>query len=252
MLDTLRSTGASEIKFLVDPATADQIRVWARQHLSADPYGGGPHGDTYTTTTLYLDTPELDVFYRRGSNGRAKYRVRRYENKVIFVERKLRTSSRLAKRRTHIDASALSRLATAAKAAEWDGTWFHRRITARRLAPTCQVRYTRMARMLTTATGTARLTVDTTLLGDVASAFQFGGSPSTPFLENQAIVEMKFRQALPAAFKSLIEQMHLTLATVSKYRNAMVAIGAVVPEAPGDSATEESSPAPAMSAAHRR
>lgn len=227
MADTHRSAGASEIKFLVDPATADRIRAWARQHLQADPHGGGPFGDTYSTTTLYLDTPDLDVFYRRGSNGRAKYRVRRYDDNVIFCERKLRTATRLAKRRTQVALGDVARAFTP-DLADWPAEWFQRRILTRRLAPTCQVRYTRMARAIDTPTGVARLTVDDTLLAGPVDGVRFG-TPDTPFLEGQVIMEMKFRQVLPARFKALLEELHLSPGTVSKYRHAMTVLGAVDP-----------------------
>ena len=47
---------ATEMKFLVSPALAGQIRTWARQHLSPDPHAGGPAGDGYEITSLYFDT----------------------------------------------------------------------------------------------------------------------------------------------------------------------------------------------------
>jgi hypothetical protein len=228
MPDIRRSAGASEIKFLVDPATADRVRAWARQHLEADPHGSGPFGDTYSTTTLYLDTPDLDVFHRRGSNGRAKYRIRRYDNGVVFVERKLRTATRLAKRRTQVTLDDLPHL-LAIQAADWPAEWFHRRMRARRLTPTCEVRYTRLARGMDTPAGPARLTVDDALHASPARGLCFGPPPVTAFLEGQAIMEMKFRQALPAVFKRLLEELQLAPGTVSKYRHALGAIGAVEP-----------------------
>ena len=58
---------AAEVKFIVDAATGIRIREWARSHLEQDPYGTGPYGDEYHTSTLYFDTGSLDVFHRRGS-----------------------------------------------------------------------------------------------------------------------------------------------------------------------------------------
>src|SRR5678809_703047 len=101
----------AEIKFLVDEATGLRIREWARKRLEADPHGTGPHADEYRVSTLYLDTAARDVFHRRGSYGRSKYRVRRYgEEPRVFLERKLRTGSRLAKRRTDIPLDSLHTL----------------------------------------------------------------------------------------------------------------------------------------------
>ncbi|MBA3641877.1 MAG: hypothetical protein M3541_09405 [Acidobacteriota bacterium] len=47
---------ASEIKFVIDPAVAPAIRAGAREHLRADPHGGGPYEDEYETASLYFDT----------------------------------------------------------------------------------------------------------------------------------------------------------------------------------------------------
>jgi VTC domain len=86
---------AAEIKYLVPPDRVDALRQWARARLSPDPYGSGPHGDTYQTNSLYFDTRDFDVFHRRGSFGRSKYRVRRYgDAPELFFERKLKTGAR--------------------------------------------------------------------------------------------------------------------------------------------------------------
>src|SRR5687767_5763312 len=92
---------ASEIKFVIDPRLAQRIQDWARRHLDADPHGSGPFSDEYDIASLYFDTPDKDVFNRRRSFARAKYRVRRYgSSDVVFLERKLRRPGLLVKRRT--------------------------------------------------------------------------------------------------------------------------------------------------------
>src|SRR5215207_2560757 len=95
---------ASEIKFLVEPALATDIRSWARANLAPDPHGSGPFGDEYETSSIYFDTDAFDVLRRQGSYGRAKYRVRRYSRgDVVFLERKLRRPRIVAKRRTRVE-----------------------------------------------------------------------------------------------------------------------------------------------------
>src|ERR687891_555342 len=102
----------AEIKFVVDAATGTQIRDWARGRLAPDPYGGGAFADEYRVSSVYFDTKARDVFHRRGSYGRSKYRIRRYHQEPrAFLERKLRTGSRLSKRRTNIELAALPLLA---------------------------------------------------------------------------------------------------------------------------------------------
>src|SRR2546427_12188550 len=61
---------ASEIKFLVSPSLADQIRDWARGRLAPDPNAAGEAGHAYPVTDLYFDTGEVCVFHRKGSFAR--------------------------------------------------------------------------------------------------------------------------------------------------------------------------------------
>jgi hypothetical protein len=226
-LDALRDLRAcaSETKFLVPAATGDAIRDWARRHLTADPHGGGHAGDEYDTTTLYYDSPAFDVFHRRGSFGRSKYRVRRYgRHSHVFLERKLRRPGMLSKRRTLVPMDALARLDE--PLIGWDGGWFQRRLELRRLRPVCEISYHRIARAGTGAHGPIRLTLDDRLV--VAEADRAGFSEEgdrLPFLRNQLVLELKYRFSAPPLFKQLVEAFALQPAPVSKYRLGMAALG---------------------------
>ncbi len=224
-----RRPHAAELKFLVSPDEGDAIRTWARAHLTADPHGSGPHADQYTTTTLYTDTPDQDVYRRQGSYGRSKYRVRRYgSSDVVFLERKLRTQSLLSKRRSIIPIDALARLADTASAdAPWIGEWFTGRLAARGLSPVCQVTYCRTARVTQTPYGLARLTVDDGLAARPISQWGYEAPLYEPALVGQQIVELKYIVAMPAVFKRLVETFSLEPMTVSKYRFSVAALGVV-------------------------
>lgn len=219
---------AREIKFLVDTDSAARIREWARARLSPDPYAAGPSGDAYTTTSIYLDSEALDVFHRRGSYGRSKYRIRRYgAADVAFLERKLRVSSLLNKRRTVIPVGDLAHLPQPIDAANsgFAGTWFARRIAIRRLRPTLQVTYQRTARVGPSTWGPMRLTLDEHITTVPTQAFAFHSSPGTPVLEDRMIVELKFRLQMPAVFRNLIEEFALAPVAVSKYRLSAARLG---------------------------
>jgi hypothetical protein len=224
MIDTREArSSASEVKFVVPQAVGEQVRAWARQHLQADPHGTGPFGDEYRTTTLYFDTLDRDVFHRRGSNGRAKYRIRRYdEYDFAFVERKLRRPGLLIKRRTQVPLSTLTEWRQAA--GPWAGQWFARRLSVRQLQPTCQLVYQRTARGIEAGLGPARLTVDTKLGVASVSDVAFGALPPVAVLDGHAIVEIKFRGPAPGIFKRLIEEFNLTPQTASKYRLGISAL----------------------------
>ena len=150
-----------ELKFLVEAETAPAVLAWARHRLGPDPHGSGDHLDAYRVTSLYFDTEQLDVYHRRGSYRRGKYRVRRYDHaEVLFLERKLRTDRVLIKRRTEVSFDGLLALSGNHHGPEWAGHWFRRRLAARELQPVCQVSYDRVARIGETPLGLARLTCD--------------------------------------------------------------------------------------------
>src|SRR5262245_4273156 len=102
---------ASELKFVLTEDTVAAVREWARLELAPDPYGAGMHRDSYQIASLYFDTGDFDLFFRRGSYARAKFRVRRYNDaRTVFLERKLKAGNRLCKRRSDATLDDLSRL----------------------------------------------------------------------------------------------------------------------------------------------
>jgi hypothetical protein len=221
-------THASEIKFVVDRLVGVEIRDWARQHLPPDPHGSGLFGDEYTITSLYFDTSRHDVFHRRGSFGRAKYRIRRYgHNDTVFLERKLRRPTLLVKRRTKVSFVDLARLNGGRVDGRWLGTWFERRVAARQLGPTCQISYRRVARGATGPPDSVRMTVDESIVATPATTVKFSSDPGVPVLDGAMIVELKFRGILPATFRRLLEDFRLSQQTASKYRLGMAAAAAL-------------------------
>lgn len=214
---------ASEVKFLIPLAAAVRVAEWARQHLAADPHGTGPDQDTYVTTTLYFDTAGRDVFHRRGSFGRSKYRARRYgAAESVFLERKLRRGLRLAKRRTIVPVARLARLGKVPPKGD-SARWFERRLIARGLAPVAQITYRRIARA-DEASG-ARLTIDDQLSAVRVDGPSFRPDRGTPLVAGQAIVEMKYRGIMPSFFKEAAERFGLVPGRISKYRIAAEALG---------------------------
>lgn len=219
---------AAELKFLVAPDVGQAIRTWARTHLTADPHGRGPHNDQYTTTTIYTDTPSQDVFHRRASYGRSKYRVRRYDTSdVVFLERKLRTRSLLSKRRAVVRIDELDRLAGSPIGDRWVGDWFAERLVARQLAPVCQVTYDRTARVTQTPYGLARLTVDEHLAAREVRGWAYEPPDYSAVLAGRQILELKYTVAMPAVFKALLETFGLVPEPVSKYRLSAASLASV-------------------------
>jgi hypothetical protein len=186
----------------------------------------GPHGDEYQTSTLYLETRTFDVYQRRGSYGRSKYRIRRYNGSdLAFLERKFRTDRLLAKRRTRFSTDIISRLANTVGDGRWAGACFHRRIRLRKLHPLVQLSYERMARVSHSSSGPVRLTIDRHLRALPLPDFAFlPGGVGLPFLDHACIVEVKYQGELPAVFRELAETFCLDVQKLSKFRAAIRAL----------------------------
>ena len=217
---------AREIKFVLDSNKAPLVQEWMRGNLEQDDYGTGPFHDEYATCSLYFETDEFDVFHRRGSYGKSKYRIRRYGlSPVMFLERKFRTERVLIKRRTTVPVEEFEHLATAEPNRDWDGYWFHRRIVTRKLRPMVQLSYVRTARLAHSPHGPIRMTIDFDLRVLPLPDRAFLPGVGLPLLEGMNVVELKYCVAVPAVFKQLIEQFQLKQQPVSKYRAGLALLG---------------------------
>lgn len=227
-----------ELKFLVSLAQASRVVEWAASRLPPDPHAGASREDGYRVTSLYLDTPELDVYHRRGSYGRAKYRLRRYDTApTLFLERKCKVKGRVRKRRTEVDSIDLELLCDPTPPRSWPGRWFGRRVAARELAPSCLISYERVARVGPSLNGPIRLTVDRDFLCRKATSFDVPHLTSgETIFDGQGVVELKYRSAMPALFKSLIRDLGLSPAAASKYRAGINGCGLLLRSAENSNA----------------
>jgi len=218
---------AYEIKALIPMERAQEVRAWARARMQPDPNAESGAGDVYRITSLYYDTDGFDVFHRRGSFGRSKYRVRRYDaSHRVFLERKLRNESIVTKRRTRVDIDELARLRNTEPDGVWAGSWFHGRMLARGMKPACQISYSRTALVSQTDAGLIRLTLDEDLRAwRVCQPEYVPVAGGTGLLSDRAILEMKFRIAMPALFTQMLEEFQLQRQRVSKYQVALTELG---------------------------
>ena len=216
----------SETKLLVDARLGDDIRAWARQRLGPDPHGSGEFRDQYGVCSVYLDTDAHDVYHRRGSFGRSKYRIRHYENdQAAFLERKLRTRLRLTKRRTRIPLDAVPALRLDDPDPTHPAYWFFRRVMLRRLRPVCVIRYSRTARMAETSEGPVRMTLDASVVASPTDLVTLNPGPGRPLVDGLMILEVKYSGVFPRIFKDLVDEFHLTPRPASKYRFAVQTLG---------------------------
>ncbi|MES2788904.1 MAG: polyphosphate polymerase domain-containing protein [Planctomycetota bacterium] len=231
-LETLQSAakygsrGAYEIKFLLHGEQSHAVREWARANLQPDPHSTPELEHGYCVNSLYLDTPAFDVFHRTDNFRQRKYRLRRYGSEsVVWMELKRKHNGRVRKRRTPIvDADLPSRLLSV-EDPDWEGSWFRRRLDELQLRPVCQVTYQRFACVGTSLYGPVRLTVDSQLHCQPANGWQVPAQPLTSglLLQDQQILELKFRETIPHVFRDLIQELRLGMASFSKYRQGVEA-----------------------------
>jgi hypothetical protein len=215
------------MKFLISEEAAQAVSERVRGPMALDPHGDPALGGAYRTTTLYCDTPALDVYRRIGAHKRRKYRLRRYGDEPrIYLELKAKWDERVEKRRSEVPRVEVERLEREELPADWAGFWFHRRLRARQLRPVCQVSYERVAFMGGDVSVPLRLTLDRRLRCLPAGGWLPGvWEDGQQYLTGGVILEFKFRMFLPVLFKELIWEMGLVPSTVSKYRRGVQTLG---------------------------
>ena len=218
---------AYELKFLLPEETARAVADRVSSRLAADPYADPALGGAYRTTSLYTDTPRFDVLRRTGDYASSKYRVRQYGAAgPVFLERKDKDGNRVRKCRATVPADDLAVLARRHAPADWVGGWFRDQVAERELVPVCRISYERVAFMGVADCGAVRVTFDRNIRGEAADGWEVravGGVPE--LLPGLVVCEFKFRVALPAMLKEVVEALALTPATVSKYRRFARAAG---------------------------
>lgn len=214
--------GACELKFLVPESTATALAERVSQLLSPDVHAAAGAG--YLINTLYLDTPQFDIYRRIGLFGRRKFRLRRYGSEsLIWLEQKRKNSGRVRKRRNPVTDTNIPWLTTPAASAPHPAEWFRLRCSARQLSPVCQVTYRRLAWTGTAADGPIRLTIDDQIAAAPALSWDVPTAPlaGDRLIPGHRIVEMKFCQILPTLFRTLIQDFRLEVTSFSKYRTAV-------------------------------
>ena len=217
---------AYEMKFLLPEAAARELQNWAAKNLCVDAFANSELDDSYQTTTLYLDTPAMDLLYQTQKFRGRKYRLRRYgQESLIYLERKRRRGDRVRKRRTSVSDQEIEIVASGQGRTGQPEEWFCQKIVKHQLQPSCCVTYERAAFMKMGATGPMRLTFDRRIRGVRASDWSvLPVTDGAEILNGEVICEFKFREVLPPLFQQVIEEMRLQPGSVSKYRRLMQAI----------------------------
>ncbi|EMI57342.1 polyphosphate polymerase domain-containing protein [Rhodopirellula sallentina] len=234
-----------EMKFMLDADLSEQVRDWAIDRLGVDENSASDGSNSYDIHSLYLDTPDYDLYHRTGVIGKAKHRVRRYgSDEMLVLETKRKKNMVVRKNRSAVFESdfaaqvlELSRQSGGSVVASdqssgepWCGDWFLKRIAERRLFPATEIAYRRFARTSMVNGENLRLTIDSNMVarsprgwsvampGDVYGDDARSGFRSIGEFE---ILELKFEKQMPHLFKELLRSFPIPGTRFSKFRTAM-------------------------------
>lgn len=104
-----------ELKYLINETTAARVRDFALCYLRMDPYGVGQPDYSYPVHSLYLDSDDLQIYWRtvNGDKNRYKLRLRYYSEKPdtpVFFEIKRRMKDIIQKQRGGVRHDAVPHL----------------------------------------------------------------------------------------------------------------------------------------------
>src|SRR5438477_11465158 len=101
-----------ELKYLISEEVAEKVRDFVRCYIALDEYGVGRPNYSYDVHSLYLDTDNLEIYWRtvNGDKNRYKLRLRYYSDKPgtpVFFEIKRRMKDIILKQRGGVKQEAV-------------------------------------------------------------------------------------------------------------------------------------------------
>lgn len=224
-----------ECKYVIPESMTEEIRHYIRPFVDVDPHAAGSPDRSYDINSLYLDAPDLKLFWesQEGVLNRIKLRIRSYcecEDAPMFLEIKRRHNRLVLKGRARLERSAVA-VMLAGGAPDTSGLrgeeracydefvgWVARWITQ----PVIWVRYRREAFVGAMNPG-IRITMDRNLSCVPATGMNgIRPAPSWRPLESRRVVlELKFNRAFPDWMGGLVKHFCLKQRSYSKYANAV-------------------------------
>ena len=230
-----------EYKYLVDRPTADAVRAAIRPFCRPDPYAARSPELRYTVETLYLDTPDLALYWANDHEepDRVKIRVRGYAEAraaPVFVEVKRRVGDVISKSRGRVSRDVLADLVMDRRTAiPGDVRGADRHAVERFLAlsrtkharPVTVVRYRREP-WVSTIDDYARICFDTRIEAARVDDATFdppssswraldGAINSRAAVESLTVLELKFTTNVPSWMSNVVRNLGLTRGAFSKF-----------------------------------
>ena len=229
-----------EYKYLIDAPTAAALRAAIRPFCAIDPWAAKNPRGCYTIESLYLDTPDLALFWANEHEqlDRIKMRVRGYAGVAgspVFFEVKRRVHDVILKTRGKVPRALWTAILADPAAPIPDAVAGKDRLAVERfvtiartmhLRPFTLVRYEREP-YFSTIDDYARVTFDTHIRAQVMQRLSFDSNErgwralddaiTQRTLDSLIVLELKFTTAVPLWMSNIVQRLGLSRRSFSKY-----------------------------------
>lgn len=231
-----------ELKYIIPEELALAVREFVRSYLELDEYGAKRADLSYTIHNLYLDSPDLAIYWGtiNGTKNRYKLRLRFYEDNPtspVFFEIKRRMNDAIIKQRGGVKRAAVNavlggQLPAAAELVSGDARQlvalqrFVELATSHHAVPVAHVRYEREA-WISPTDNSVRVTLDRQVMISPEFTPRFSSQMDDPtsVFGPLVILELKFTGRFPDWFKDLVRVFNLKQEAASKYADGIVLKG---------------------------
>jgi SPX domain protein involved in polyphosphate accumulation len=231
-----------ELKYRVPAQLAPSIRDFVSSYLVLDEYSAGQPDNSYHNHSLYLDSPDLQIYWDviNSNKNRFKLRVRYYNDEPdtpVFFEVKRRMNDAILKQRGPVRRAAVP-LLLAGHLPEQSHLLsdrpqylaavqqFCRLMHDVQAVPKVHVAYRREA-WVSQADNSVRVTIDRDICTaphsspDISTAIQDYAMPFVP----DVILELKFTGRFPNWFNELVQVFHVMQCGAAKYADGVAFLG---------------------------
>jgi len=230
-----------ELKYLINEGTAGRVRDFVRCYLSLDEYGAGKPDYSYLVHSLYLDSDNLDIYWRtvNGDKNRYKLRLRYYSDQPdspVFFEIKRRMKDIILKQRGAVRQSAVPFLLSGHFPAPEhmlgkspDGLSavqkFCRLMNGLQARPRSHIRYLREAYV--SDDDEVRVTMDRDVCSEpnLEPCIKVKMTRPVRSFTGQVILELKFTNRFPNWFRELVRMASVMQCGAAKYASGVQQIG---------------------------
>lgn len=222
-----------ELKYRISESKAQEIRYFVENYLDCDPYGADSPDRSYPVHSLYLDSAELNTYFRtvNGDRNRFKLRLRFYDShdSPIFFEIKQRRNRVIHKKRAQVHPDAVQDLLDGHaptihhlvknSITELDALEHFCFLRGKLQAtPKMHIMYLREA-YENKESNDVRVTIDREVKSSRVHHNRFESKQSGGFsvFGNTVILELKFTNRFPDWLNELTQRFHLRHESASKY-----------------------------------